>query len=58
MVHGSVGVLVRGDVADPVTSAKEAADWYHLRATGECEPVTVPLGDPMLICETTEETSS
>jgi hypothetical protein len=50
MADGKVGVLVRGDSADPVAYATAAADWYHLRVTGSCEPVAVPFGDPMLIC--------
>jgi hypothetical protein len=51
MAPGRVGILVRADAGDPVGPAKQAADWYHLRATGTCDPVAVPLGDPMLICE-------
>ncbi len=58
MAPGEIGILVRGDSADPVGSAKQAADWYDLRATGECTPVVVPLGDPMLVCEVDEDSST
>lgn len=53
MGPGRVGVLVRGDSGNPVASAREAAAWYGLHASGFCDPVAVPFGDPMLICEAT-----
>jgi len=47
---GRVGVLVRADYGDTLAFAKAAAEWYDIPAPRACEPVSVPLGDPMAIC--------
>jgi hypothetical protein len=47
---GRIGVLVRADYGDTVAAAAAAAGWYGLEAPKTCEPVSVPLGDPMAIC--------
>lgn len=47
---GRVGVLVRVDYGDPVASAAVAAEWFDLVPPRRCNPVPVPLGDPMAIC--------
>jgi hypothetical protein len=47
---GRIGVLVRGDYGDTLAFAGAAAAWYDVEPPSSCAPVSVPLGDPMLIC--------
>lgn len=47
---GRVGVLVRLDYGDTLAFAQAAAEWYGLPAPRACDPVSVPLGDPIAIC--------
>jgi hypothetical protein len=50
LVPGRVGVLVRADYGDTLAFAAAAAEWYRFAPPSKCQPVTVPLGDPMDIC--------
>jgi hypothetical protein len=50
LAPGRIGVLVRADYGDPVAFAAVAARWYDVPPPRACEPVSVPLGDPVVIC--------